>query len=63
VAPGMCQRGSGSIINIALDFRAAPAVSRTALQYGPRQAMIMMTQSYALELAPRAFASMPLRQG
>jgi dehydrogenase/reductase SDR family protein 4 len=52
VAPGMCDRGSGSIINIASIAGLRP--QRHSLLYSmTKAALIMMTQSYALELGPR----------
>ncbi|HEY6274588.1 MAG TPA: SDR family oxidoreductase [Terriglobales bacterium] len=49
VAPGMCQRGSGSIINIASISGLRPQYY--GLLYSmTKAALIMMTQSYALEL-------------
>ena len=52
VAPGMCERGSGSIINIASIAGLRP--QRYSLLYSmSKAALIMMTQSYALELGPR----------
>jgi len=52
VAPGMCQRGSGSIINIASISGLRPQYY--GLLYSmTKAAMIMMTQSYALELSPK----------
>ena len=49
VAPGMCQRGSGSIINIASIAGLRPQFH--GLLYSmTKAAMIMMTQSYAVEL-------------
>ena len=52
VAPGMCQRGSGSIINIASISGLRPQFH--GLLYSmTKAAMIMMTQSYALELGPQ----------
>jgi NAD(P)-dependent dehydrogenase (short-subunit alcohol dehydrogenase family) len=51
VAPGMCARGSGSIINIASIAGLRP--QRHSLLYSmTKAALIMMTQSYALELGP-----------
>src|SRR5579864_8273769 len=52
VAPGMCQRGSGSIINIASIAGLRPQFH--GLLYSmTKAALIMMTQSYALELGPK----------
>ncbi len=52
VAPGMCERGSGSIINIASIAGLRP--QRHSLLYSmTKAALIMMTQSYALELGPK----------
>lgn len=52
VAPGMCQRGSGSIINIASIAGLRP--QHEALMYSmTKAALIMMTKSYALELGPK----------
>jgi dehydrogenase/reductase SDR family protein 4 len=51
-APGMCERGSGSIINIASIAGLRPQFH--GLLYSmTKAAMIMMTQSYAAELGPR----------
>ncbi|HTS49273.1 MAG TPA: SDR family oxidoreductase [Bryobacteraceae bacterium] len=51
VAPGMCQRGSGSIINIASIAGLRPQFH--GLLYSmTKAALIMMTQSYAVELGP-----------
>jgi len=51
VAPGMCQRGSGSIINIASIAGLRPQLH--GLLYSmTKAALIMMTQSYAVELGP-----------
>jgi dehydrogenase/reductase SDR family protein 4 len=51
VAPGMCQRGSGSIVNIASIAGLRPQYH--GLLYSmTKAALIMMTQSYALELGP-----------
>ena len=52
VSPGMCQRGSGSIINIASIAGLRPQV-HGMLYSMTKAALIMMTQSYALELGPR----------
>jgi dehydrogenase/reductase SDR family member 4 len=50
-APGMCQRGSGSIINIASIAGLRPQFH--GLLYSmTKAALIMMTQSYAVELGP-----------
>jgi len=52
VAPGMVKRGSGSIINIASVSGLRPQLY--GLLYSmTKAAMIMMTQSYALELGPQ----------
>jgi dehydrogenase/reductase SDR family protein 4 len=52
VAPGMCQRGSGSIINIASIAGLRPQFE--GLMYSmTKAALIMMTKSYALELGPK----------
>ncbi len=52
VAPGMCQRGSGSIINIASIAGMRPQFH--GLLYSmTKAALIMMTQSYAVELGPK----------
>lgn len=51
VAPGMCGRGSGSIINIASIAGLRPQFH--GLLYSmTKAALIMMTQSYAVELGP-----------
>src|SRR6266481_3916610 len=51
-APGMCDRGSGSIINIASIAGLRPQFH--GLLYSmTKAAMIMMTQSYAVELGPK----------
>jgi dehydrogenase/reductase SDR family protein 4 len=49
VAPGMCERGSGSIINIASIAGVRPQF-HSLLYSMTKAALIMMTQSYALEL-------------
>src|ERR1700676_3160414 len=51
VAPGMSQRGSGSIINIASIAGVRPQF-QSLLYSMTKAALIMMTQSYALELGP-----------
>lgn len=52
IAPGMCQRGSGSIINVASISGLRPQFY--GLLYSmTKAALIMMTQSYALELGPK----------
>jgi dehydrogenase/reductase SDR family protein 4 len=52
IAPGMCERGRGSIINIASIAGLRP--QRYSLIYSmTKAALIMMTQSYALELGPK----------
>ena len=51
IAPGMCERGSGSIINIASISGIRP--QHHGLLYSmTKAALIMMTQSYAVELGP-----------
>jgi dehydrogenase/reductase SDR family protein 4 len=51
VGPGMCERGSGSIINIASIAGLRPQV-HSLLYSMTKAALIMMTQSYAVELGP-----------
>lgn len=52
VAPGMCARGSGSIVNIASIAGLRPQFH--GLLYSmTKAALIMMTQSYAVELGPK----------
>jgi dehydrogenase/reductase SDR family protein 4 len=51
IAPGMCERGAGSIINIASVSGLRPQY--LGMLYSmTKAALIMMTQSYALELGP-----------
>ena len=52
VAPGMCERGSGSIINISSVSGIRPQF-HSLLYSMTKAALIMMTQSYALELGPK----------
>src|SRR3984957_3830835 len=52
VAPGMCARGSGSIINIASIAGLRPQL-HSLLYSMTKAALIMMTQSYALELGSK----------
>jgi NAD(P)-dependent dehydrogenase (short-subunit alcohol dehydrogenase family) len=52
VAPGMCERGSGSIVNIASIAGLRPQF-HSLLYSLTKAALIMLTQSYALELGPR----------
>ncbi len=52
VAPGMCQRGSGSIVNIASIAGLRP-LANSMVYNVTKAALIMMTQSYALELGPK----------
>jgi NAD(P)-dependent dehydrogenase (short-subunit alcohol dehydrogenase family) len=52
VAPGMCERGSGSIINIASVAGVQPQYE-SLLYSMTKAALIMMTKSYALELGPK----------
>jgi dehydrogenase/reductase SDR family protein 4 len=51
VAPGMCARGSGSIINIASIAGLRPQY-HSMLYSMTKAALIMMTSCYALELGP-----------
>jgi NAD(P)-dependent dehydrogenase (short-subunit alcohol dehydrogenase family) len=52
IAPGMCERGSGSIVNIASISGLRPQMN--GLLYSmTKAALIMMTQGYALELGPK----------
>lgn len=52
VAPGMCERGSGCIINIASVSGFRPQM-HSMLYSMSKAALIMMTKSYALELGPK----------
>src|SRR5581483_213241 len=52
VAPGMCERGWGSIVNISSISGVRPQY-HGMLYSMTKAALIMMTQSYALELGPR----------
>jgi len=52
VAPGMCERGSGSIINIASIAGLRPQF-HSLLYSMTKAALIMMTQSWAVELGPK----------
>src|SRR5258708_12944732 len=52
VAPGMCERGSGSIVNISSISGIRPQY-HGMLYSMTKAALIMMTQSYALELGPK----------
>lgn len=52
VAPGMCERGWGSIVNIASIAGLRPQYYGM-LYSMTKAALIMMTQSYALELGPK----------
>jgi dehydrogenase/reductase SDR family member 4 len=51
VAPGMCERGSGSIVNIASIAGMRPQF-HSLLYSMTKAALLMLTQSYALELGP-----------
>ncbi|HEX3376875.1 MAG TPA: SDR family oxidoreductase [Candidatus Acidoferrales bacterium] len=52
VAPGMCEGGSGSIVNIASIAGLRPQL-HSLLYSMTKAALIMMTQSYALELGAK----------
>ena len=52
IAPGMCERGSGAIVNIASIAGLRPQL-HSLLYSMTKAALIMMTQSYAVELAPK----------
>jgi NAD(P)-dependent dehydrogenase (short-subunit alcohol dehydrogenase family) len=52
VAPGMCERGSGSIINIASISGLRPQY-QGMLYSMTKAALIMMSKSYAQELGPK----------
>jgi dehydrogenase/reductase SDR family member 4 len=52
VAPGMCERGTGSIINISSVSGLRPQF-QDLLYSMTKAALISMTQSYALELGPK----------
>jgi len=52
VAPGMCERGSGSIINMSSISGLRPQFEGM-LYSMTKAALIMMTQSYALEVGPK----------
>jgi dehydrogenase/reductase SDR family protein 4 len=52
IAPGMCDRGAGSIINIASISGLRPQY-KGMLYSMTKAALIMMTKSYAQELGPR----------
>ena len=52
VAPGMCERGSGSIINIVSVSGMRPQ-EHSMLYSMTKAALIMMTKSYAMELGPK----------
>lgn len=52
IAPGMCDRGSGSIVNIASISGLRPQM-HSLLYSMTKAALIMMTESYALELGPK----------
>src|SRR5271170_6882159 len=52
IAPGMCGRGSGSIINIASIAGLRPQF-HSLLYSMTKAALIMLTQSYAVELGPQ----------
>jgi len=50
-APGMCERGAGSIINIASTAGLRPQYE-SLLYSMTKAALVMLTKSYALELGP-----------
>jgi dehydrogenase/reductase SDR family protein 4 len=52
IAPGMCDRGGGSIVNIASIAGMRPQF-HSLLYSMTKAALIMMTQSYAVELGPK----------
>ena len=52
IAPGMCERGGGSIINVASISGLRPQY-HGMLYSMTKAALIMMTKSYALELGPK----------
>jgi len=52
VAPGMCEQGSGSIVNITSVSGFRPQM-HSMLYSMSKAALIMMTKSYALELGPK----------
>jgi dehydrogenase/reductase SDR family member 4 len=52
ISPGMCERGSGSIINITSIAGLRPQY-HGMLYSMTKAALIMMTKSYALELGPK----------
>jgi len=52
IGPGMCERGSGSIINIASIAGLRPQY-HSLLYSMTKAALIMMTQSYAVELGTK----------
>jgi dehydrogenase/reductase SDR family protein 4 len=52
VGPGMCERGRGSIINIASIAGIKPQFE-SLLYSMTKAALIMMTKSYAIELGPK----------
>jgi NAD(P)-dependent dehydrogenase (short-subunit alcohol dehydrogenase family) len=53
IAPGMCDRGGGSIINVSSIAGLRPQF-HSLLYSMTKAALIMMTQSYALELGPKS---------
>jgi NAD(P)-dependent dehydrogenase (short-subunit alcohol dehydrogenase family) len=52
IAPGMCERGWGSVINVASIAGIKPQFE-SLLYSMTKAALIMMTASYALELGPK----------
>jgi dehydrogenase/reductase SDR family member 4 len=52
IAPGMCKRGSGSIINVASVSGLRPQF-HSMLYSMTKAALMMLTQSYSIELGPK----------
>ncbi len=62
LAPGMCERGSGSIINIASVAGLKPQ-PESLLYSMTKAALIMMTRSYALEFGPKGVRANAIAPG